>query len=190
MFWAWLACAVRPALLPPTLAARAASSAAPTRCRPVTRSTLFTSTPPLNPNPTSAELDKSIFQGRLIHILPGKRPPKAAAADAAAADAADAEGDAAAAEGEGGEGGRKGKAGTSSYKEAKEAALKAGAGNRSAWNSLFMRADTVAEAVAAHFGGCRWVFWCQTRWRCCGAAVLRCRGAPVAPPRTPKRSLL
>ena len=26
------------------------------------------------------------------------------------------------------------------------------AGNRSAWNSLFMRADTVAEAVAAHYG--------------------------------------
>lgn len=40
-----------------------------------------------------------------------------------------------------------------SYKEKKEAELKAGAGNRSAWNTLFMRADTVAEAVAAHFGG-------------------------------------
>ena len=39
-----------------------------------------------------------------------------------------------------------------SYKEKKDAELKAGAGNRSAWNTLFMRADTVAAAVAAHFG--------------------------------------
>lgn len=29
---------------------------------------------------------------------------------------------------------------------------KADAGNRSAWNTLFMRPDTVAEAIAAHFG--------------------------------------
>ncbi|PRW58148.1 Multiple RNA-binding domain-containing 1 [Chlorella sorokiniana] len=83
-----------------------------------------------------AELDGSIFQGRLIHILPGKRPPAPAEPEA---------------EGEGEEG-KSGKAGTSSYKEKKEAELKAGAGNRSAWNTLFMRADTVAEAVAAHFG--------------------------------------
>lgn len=89
-------------------------------------------------NQSPAELDASIFQGRLIHILPGKRPPPPP-------EAAPGEGG----EGEGGEGGKKG---TSSYKEQKEAALKAGAGNRSAWNTLFMRADTVAEAVAAHFG--------------------------------------
>jgi multiple RNA-binding domain-containing protein 1 len=85
------------------------------------------------------ELDASIFMGRLIHILPGKRPPPPPES------AADGE------EGEEGEGKKKGS--TSSYKEAKEAQLKAGAGNRSAWNTLFMRADTVAEAVAAHFGG-------------------------------------
>lgn len=91
----------------------------------------------------AAELDGSTFQGRLIHILPGKRPPPPP-------EAADGEG-----EGEG-EGGKKGA--TSSYKEKKEAELKAGAGNRSAWNTLFMRADTVAEAVAAHFGGC-WREW-------------------------------
>lgn len=84
------------------------------------------------PCPAPSELDASIFQGRLIHILPGKRPPPPPEA------AAGGEGDAAKAAG--------------SYKEQKEAALKAGAGNRSAWNTLFMRADTVAEAVAAHFG--------------------------------------
>lgn len=44
----------------------------------------------------NAELDGSIFQGRLIHILPGKRPPAPAEA----------------AEGEGEEG-KSGKAGTS-----------------------------------------------------------------------------
>eukprot|EP00959_Pyramimonas_sp_CCMP1952_P155033 3243675-Pyramimonas_sp.AAC.1 len=40
----------------------------------------------------------------------------------------------------------------SAYKEEKEAALKADAHNPRAWNSLFMRADTVAAAAAAHFG--------------------------------------
>jgi hypothetical protein len=89
--------------------------------------------------PHAAELDASIFQGRLIHILPGKRapPPPDASPDGAA-------------EGGEGEGGRR--AATSSYKDRKEAELKAGAGNRSAWNTLFMRADTVAAAVAAHYG--------------------------------------
>ena len=95
---------------------------------------------PSLPSFLPAELDASIFMGRLIHILPGKRPPPPP------------EGAAEGEEGEEGDGRKKG--GTSSYKEAKEAQLKAGAGNRSAWNTLFMRADTVAEAVAAHFGGC------------------------------------
>ena len=40
----------------------------------------------------------------------------------------------------------------SAYKSEKEAALKADASNPRAWNSLFMRADTVAAAAAAHFG--------------------------------------
>ena len=44
------------------------------------------------------------------------------------------------------------KGGSSSYKRDKEAELKASAGNKVAWNSLFMRSDTVAEAVAAHYG--------------------------------------
>lgn len=38
------------------------------------------------------------------------------------------------------------------FKETREAERKAQAGNRAAWNSLFMRPDTVAEAVAAHYG--------------------------------------
>jgi hypothetical protein len=38
------------------------------------------------------------------------------------------------------------------FKSQREQQRKADAGNRAAWNSLFMRADTVAEAVAAHYG--------------------------------------
>lgn len=38
------------------------------------------------------------------------------------------------------------------FKKQKEGQQKASAGNRAAWNTLFMRADTVAEAVAAHYG--------------------------------------
>ena len=38
------------------------------------------------------------------------------------------------------------------FKEAREAERKSQAGNRAAWNTLFMRSDTVAEAVAAHYG--------------------------------------
>jgi hypothetical protein len=48
--------------------------------------------------------------------------------------------------------GAPGPPGSSAFKAAREAARKADAGNRSAWNTLFMRADTVAEAVAAHYG--------------------------------------
>lgn len=93
----------------------------------------------------AAELDASIFMGRLIHILPGKRPPPPPEAEA-----------------EGGEAGEAGerKGATSSFKVKKEAELKAGAGNRSAWNTLFMRADTVAEAVAAHYGESRCISLC------------------------------
>ena len=38
------------------------------------------------------------------------------------------------------------------YRQQREAVQKANAGNRVAWNTLFMRPDTVAEAVAAHYG--------------------------------------
>ena len=38
------------------------------------------------------------------------------------------------------------------FKGEKEAKQRSQAGNRAAWNTLFMRADTVAEAIAAHLG--------------------------------------
>jgi hypothetical protein len=66
-----------------------------------------------------------------MHVLPSKRHP----GDGAGAGA-----------GGGAEGGPGG------FKAARDAQRKADAGNRAAWNSLFMRADTVAEAVAAHYG--------------------------------------
>lgn len=43
-------------------------------------------------------------------------------------------------------------AGAEGFKAAKDAKLRAGAGDRKIWSSLFVRADTVAEAVAARFG--------------------------------------
>lgn len=91
-----------------------------------------------------AELDASIFMGRLLHILPGKRPPPPPEAAQLLEGGEDAEDGS----------GRAGTAGgSSSFKAAKEQQLKAAAGsNRAAWNTLFMRADTVAEAVAAHYG--------------------------------------
>lgn len=42
--------------------------------------------------------------------------------------------------------------GRSGFQGHKEAARKEGAGNRAAWNSLFMRPDTVSAAIAAHYG--------------------------------------
>ncbi len=42
--------------------------------------------------------------------------------------------------------------GAKGFKAAKEADRKASAGNRSAWNTLFMRPDTVAAAIAEHYG--------------------------------------
>ena len=42
--------------------------------------------------------------------------------------------------------------GDKGFKAAKEADRRASAGNRSAWNTLFMRPDTVAAAIAEHYG--------------------------------------
>jgi multiple RNA-binding domain-containing protein 1 len=99
------------------------------------------------------ELDGTIFQGRLIHLLPAKRPPNAdatlggvgrtgAAADGDGSDLADdTKGPHTEAEREAG------------FKASRDARLKADAGtNRAAWNTLFMRQDTVAAAVAAKYG--------------------------------------
>ncbi|KAK2080715.1 hypothetical protein QBZ16_000569 [Prototheca wickerhamii] len=72
-------------------------------------------------------LDGCIFQGRLLHILPGRPAPTSAEAEGAP--------------------------GSAGFKAARAREQRAGAGTASsAWNSLFVRADTVAEAVAAHFG--------------------------------------
>tara|TARA_B110001450_G_scaffold94725_1_gene89847 strand:+ start:1 stop:732 length:732 start_codon:yes stop_codon:yes gene_type:complete len=88
---------------------------------------------PENASKAMEELDGSIFQGRLIHLLPAKRPPRAE----------DTLGGAAAAEDEEAGG----------YKKSREDRLKRDAGtNRAAWNSLFMRQDTVAAAIAAKYG--------------------------------------
>ena len=94
-----------------------------------------------------SEMDGSIFMGRLLHILPGKRPPKGdfALYDGEDLDANQTE-DGISEQGKG--------SGTgSSFKRQRETELKASANtNRSAWNALFMRPDTVAAAVAAHYG--------------------------------------
>ena len=42
--------------------------------------------------------------------------------------------------------------GDKGFKAAKETDKRASAGNRSAWNTLFMRPDTVAAAIAEHYG--------------------------------------
>lgn len=72
------------------------------------------------------ELDGSIFMGRLLHMIPGKAAPRQE-------DGLDPESNGP----------------TSSYKKDKEVKMKQEeATNKVAWNTLFMRSDTVAEAVA------------------------------------------
>jgi len=87
-------------------------------------------------------LDGSIFQGRLLHVMPARPAPEH-------------EREGGGEEGAGGEDGARGNGGDTSFKAAREASRRAaagGAGDSKAWNSLFMRQDTVAAAVAAHFG--------------------------------------
>lgn len=72
------------------------------------------------------ELDGSIFMGRLLHILPGKAAPSQ----------------------DDGMNIEPTQNGTSSFKRDKEMKMKKEATNKVAWNTLFMRSDTVAEAVA------------------------------------------
>jgi multiple RNA-binding domain-containing protein 1 len=101
-------------------------------------------------------LDGAIFQGRLLHVLPGEHAPTPAAVRADAEE--EVEGGA-----EGGEGAGAAAADGSaaaadkkaSFKADREAARRAGAGagaDRAAWNSLFLRPATVADAVAARLG--------------------------------------
>jgi multiple RNA-binding domain-containing protein 1 len=70
-----------------------------------------------------------------MHVLPSKRHP-GQESGAAPTDATDAHGNHFAA----------------GFKQQRDEQRRADAGNRAAWNSLFMRSDTVAEAVAAHYG--------------------------------------
>ena len=92
---------------------------------------------PENASRAMEELDGSIFQGRLIHLLPARRPPSG-----------DAVGANLNGENFNGEDGADG-----NFKRSREERLKRDAGtNRAAWNSLFMRQDTVAAAVAAKYG--------------------------------------
>ena len=91
-------------------------------------------------------LDGSIFQGRLIHLIPAKRPP-------VAADTLGGVGRLEAADGAGETSPRDETERSAGFKADRDARLKADAGtNRAAWNSLFMRQDTVAAAVAAKYG--------------------------------------
>lgn len=50
------------------------------------------------------------------------------------------------------QGGGAGGSSSSSFKAQRDAQRRSDAGNRAAWSSLFMRPDTVAAAVAAHYG--------------------------------------
>ncbi|CAG9460741.1 unnamed protein product [Pedinophyceae sp. YPF-701] len=72
-------------------------------------------------------LDGAIFQGRLLHVLPARKPPPAPEPT-----------------------GKKDEAAT--FKQKREEQKKSDAGNARSWNALFMRQDTVAEAIAAHYG--------------------------------------
>jgi len=74
------------------------------------------------------EMDGSIFQGRLIHILPSFDKRKKARDSKA----------------EGTE--------QTSYRKEKEESLKQNIGDRSTWNTFYMRPDTVTEAVAEYYG--------------------------------------
>ena len=76
-----------------------------------------------------ASLDGSTFQGRLLHLLPARRPPSQGVVIEA---------------GGGGAGG-------GSFKAEKEAALRAGAGDARAWSTLFVRPDTVAAFLASRY---------------------------------------
>ena len=87
-----------------------------------------------------AGADGRVFQGRLLHVLPARPPPRDRRAEAAAA-AADAAGD-----------GPK----QSQFQREADAARRAAAGSAheasSVWNSLFLRADTTVAAMAEQLG--------------------------------------
>ncbi|KAK3283755.1 hypothetical protein CYMTET_8567 [Cymbomonas tetramitiformis] len=85
---------------------------------------------PEDANTAMEILDRSIFQGRLMHIMPAKAAPEAAPSDHPTIQ----------------------RPGQSQFKQEREKQMKANANDKKSWNSLFMRADTVAAAVADRFG--------------------------------------
>jgi len=95
------------------------------------------------------EADGTIFQGRLMHVLPAKRPPAADAVMGGVGRVGNA------GEEQPGDDGtpEDGAEGRGGFKASRDAKLKSDAAtNRAAWNSLFMRQDTVAAAVAEKYG--------------------------------------
>jgi multiple RNA-binding domain-containing protein 1 len=76
-----------------------------------------------------AALDGTIFQGRLLHILPAQDPKTRRNTDEDSA-----------------------AAGSKSYAAKKQKELKEQAGRGHNWNSLFIRPDTVLDAIAAKLG--------------------------------------
>ncbi|KAK8618630.1 hypothetical protein V6N13_132616 [Hibiscus sabdariffa] len=76
------------------------------------------------------EVDKSIFQGRLLHVMPAKLKKPAEKIDELA------------------------NQGSKSFKQKREEERKASeaSGDTRAWNSLFMRPDTVVENIARKYG--------------------------------------
>ena len=77
-----------------------------------------------------ADLDGTVFQGRLLHVLPAKpRPLSDDEIDISKLSDADLEG--------------------MTYKRRKELIRKAEAEKADSWNTLFVRADTVANSIAA-----------------------------------------
>ena len=80
-----------------------------------------------------AALDGTIFQGRLLHILPA-RPARAAQPVSKAVQCVDSLS---------GDTGKR----HATYQSAKRAALKASAADSTSWNSLFMRPEAVGDAL-------------------------------------------
>lgn len=75
------------------------------------------------------ELDGSIFQGRLLHVLPSDEKPRSHFQSVHPAE----------------------NSSLSSFKKEKEAKLKETIGNRVAWNTFYIKPDTIMEAVADHY---------------------------------------
>ncbi|KAK5580992.1 hypothetical protein RB653_001019 [Dictyostelium firmibasis] len=76
------------------------------------------------------EMDGKVFQGRLIHVLPGKAAPAKQFS-------------------EGKENG--GAEGLSSYKSEKEQKQKSASGSTHNWNALFMRSDAIVSSLAERY---------------------------------------